>query len=58
MQCPKCFHNKTIVKDSRPQCDHIWRVRACANCGHRWETVEIDEDYYEWLIQRTNERKE
>lgn len=48
MTCPICG-GKTLVVDSRPDIDNIRRVRKCQECGHRFPTVEIDEDLYNKL---------
>ena len=38
MKCT-CGHN-TIVKDSRPQDEHQWRMRYCDACGTKFTTIE------------------
>ena len=42
MECPKCFAQKTTVKDSRPTPTEgrVKRKRQCS-CGHRFSTLEI-----------------
>ena len=45
MDCPVCG-TSTYVIDSRPQCDHVKRRRACLDCGFRFSTIEIDVDMY------------
>ena len=36
-----CDHHNNYVLDSRPGEFGIRRRRECADCGHRWTTVEI-----------------
>lgn len=48
MTCPICG-GQTLIKDSRPDEDHVKRRRECTECKHRFSTVEIDKDYYEKL---------
>lgn len=49
MKCPECLNDRSRVKDCRPECDYIWRIRVCEHCGYKWRTVEIDEDLYNSL---------
>lgn len=37
--------------DSRPNIDSGRRRRECLECGERFNTMEIDADYYETLMQ-------
>lgn len=44
VQCPACEHLKSVVIETRPS--HLrpeWtqRRRKCAQCGTRWNTVEL-----------------
>lgn len=48
MTCPECG-GKTYVKDCRSQGDVKWRRRECEECKHRFNTFEIDADYYATL---------
>ena len=50
MTCPKCGA-ETCVIDSRPSEDSVRRRRECLECGERFNTMEIDADYYETLMQ-------
>lgn len=50
MTCPKCG-GETCVIDSRPSEDSVRRRRECLECGDRFNTMEIDADYYETLMQ-------
>lgn len=50
MTCPKCGA-ATCVIDSRPSEDSVRRRRECLECGERFNTMEIDADYYETLMQ-------
>lgn len=36
-----CPHKKSYVVDSRPNEFGMRRRRECADCGHRWTTIEI-----------------
>ncbi len=40
-RCAKCGGAVTVY-DTRAQKYGVWRRRGCADCGHRWSTVEID----------------
>ena len=48
MNCPNCG-GKTHVVDSRPNEDSVERRRECVECKIRFNTIEIDADYYEKL---------
>lgn len=52
--CPKCKSEDLYVVDSRNQkgCDYLYRRRECAICGHRFTTVEIDNDTYKDLLKK------
>lgn len=46
MKCPACGHQNSVVKDSRPQDNLIYRRRQCLNtkCGRKWSTHEAAVD--------------
>ena len=48
MTCPECG-SKTRVIDSRSHEDSKHRRRECEECHKRFNTIEIDADYYETL---------
>jgi transcriptional regulator NrdR family protein len=48
MNCPVCG-GKTTVKDCKSNEDSVWRRRECLQCKHRFNTHELDEDYYKSL---------
>ena len=56
MLCPVC-EGKTTVKDSRKEVDCINRRRECIKCGFRFNTVEVDADYFNFL-QRKEDKNE
>jgi len=43
-----------MTKDTRPAKDSedVKRRRVCVRCGHRWNTIEITQDFYERLLKR------
>ena len=43
MDCPKCGGAVTVF-DSRPECDCVNRIRKCLDCGHKFKTVEYEEE--------------
>lgn len=43
MTCPICG-GETKITNSRPKCDHARRRRECLECGHRFSTIELEED--------------
>jgi len=43
MNCPLC-NGPTGVVDSRPDEESVHRRRRCLDCGHRFGTIELDED--------------
>ena len=47
MKCPICGMEKVSIGRSVSKEDSIVRRRICENCGHRWNTVEIDLDQYD-----------
>jgi transcriptional regulator NrdR family protein len=64
MTCPVCG-GSTKVYDSRPDIDCVRRRRVCVRCGHNFITLEIDEDWLQKMIRRsendstrTNQRNE
>lgn len=50
MTCPVC-NGDTKVVDTRCHDDSVYRRRMCLECGHRFNTVEIDQDYYDILTR-------
>lgn len=44
MICPKCKSDQLHCVDSRPAPDSVRRRRECPNCGHRFSTIEIQEE--------------
>jgi transcription repressor NrdR-like protein len=51
VMCPACESFSTMVNDSRQGKGFIRRRRVCAECGTRWNTVEIPEDQFLTLIK-------
>lgn len=49
MNCPKCGDSEPMVIDSRQKPYGIRRRRECLVCGHRYSTVEISIDRYNFL---------
>lgn len=45
MNCPLC-NGPTSVVDSRPDEESVHRRRKCLDCGHRFGTIELDEDLW------------
>ena len=42
VSCPSCAADEVGVIDSRATASgNIRRRRKCANCGHRWSTIEV-----------------
>lgn len=56
MTCPKCNNEITKVVDSRADDESVWRRRECQGCGYRFNTIEIDEDYYERMVIKSDKR--
>ena len=48
MNCPVCNGNTTVIA-SKPSEDSVHRRRKCLACNYRFNTTEIDDDYYETL---------
>lgn len=46
MKCPTCGSEKIKIYRSTSCEDNIIRRRLCENCGHAWNTVEIDLDQW------------
>ena len=46
MNCPICG-GKCLSKDTHKIVDHIKRNRVCEECGYKFPTIEVDEDYFE-----------
>jgi transcriptional regulator NrdR family protein len=64
MVCPECDCEKTIVKDSRPVEDNVFRRRVCSECGHKFFTEEVvirDEkllkNYHKSVVERRMQRE-
>jgi len=54
--CPKCNSTKTGVYNSRKNGKHggsVWRRRHCLKCFHNWSTVEISQDSYDELTNKS-----
>jgi transcriptional regulator NrdR family protein len=43
MKCPNCRHTEHRVMRSEPRPGAIRRIRQCDQCGHRWPTLELEE---------------
>ena len=56
MTCPKCNNEKTKIVDSRADEESVWRRRECQGCGYRFNTIEIDEDYFEKVVKKHDKR--
>jgi transcriptional regulator NrdR family protein len=46
MTCPVCGGDTKVI-DSRPSEDSVQRRRKCLECDHRFNTIEIDKDFYD-----------
>lgn len=46
--CACCGGRKSKVTDVRDKYDVVQRSRECTQCGHRWQTVEVDR----WIWER------
>lgn len=49
MACPNCQDKDNKTKDTREHPVYNWikRRRECNSCGHRWNTLEVNEDIIE-----------
>jgi transcriptional regulator NrdR family protein len=61
MTCPVCGE-KSLVKDSRGDCEVTYRKRVCVECEHIFYTVEREErdtkwDYRECVAEYTRTMK-
>lgn len=56
MTCPIC-NEKTQVTDSRANDDFVRRRRACPTCKYRFSTIEIDEDLYERIVNKKENKQ-
>lgn len=52
MTCPECGSCQIGVLYNRSQEDSIYRRRKCFDCGQRFNTIEIDVDVYEKLMDK------
>ena len=59
MDCPKCWE-KTGVIDSRPSnwLLAVHRRRECKTCGHRFNTIEIAEEWFRELNEAASKQTE
>ena len=53
-QCRRCGCRKTKVVNCRQNSGIMRRVRECGDCGNRWTTVEIDERWFELMLDTLN----
>lgn len=51
MKCPYCEYS-TIVVDVFNDVDCVIRRRKCLKCKKQFNTVEIDQDYYDKLSKK------
>lgn len=49
LACPSCGEKNSGVLDSRNSRGSIRRRRVCRNCGERWTTYEVTQDYLDKL---------
>ena len=56
MTCPKC-NGKATTYYTTKEVDCTYRIRECAECGHRWNTVEIDADLYASIVKGSANRE-
>lgn len=47
MKCPSCQSTNLEVRDTRATENSVRRRRECMSCGHRWTTLELDQQTYE-----------
>lgn len=60
MTCPVCGGD-TMVFNSRPRPETVFRRRECLTCGHRFTTYEVDAELYQkltWSIDALLENSE
>lgn len=55
MTCPECGE-KTKVLESKDNEDFVERRRECYSCGYRFNTIEVDKDLYERVVNRNYKR--
>lgn len=52
--CRRCGCRKTKVVDCRQNSGIMRRVRQCSSCDNRWTTVEIDEWWFDLMLDSLN----
>ena len=57
MKCPMCGSEKIKINRSTSCEDNTIRRRLCKNCGHTWNTVEIDLDQWESVTRSFSKMK-
>ena len=57
MKCPICGSEKIKANRSTSREDNITRRRLCENCGHAWNTVEIDLDQWNSVTRSFSKMK-
>lgn len=57
MKCPICGSEKISINRSTSKDDNIIRRRLCGNCGHSWNTVEVDLDQWVSMTSSFNKMK-
>ena len=55
--CRRCGCRKTKVIDCRQYSGIMRRVRECHSCGTRWTTVEIDEWWFQQMLDAKNKEE-
>ena len=55
MACPICGENAKVVGHCKYEIDMVKRTRVCTECGHKFRTVEIDEDMLKSFCVRKKE---
>jgi transcriptional regulator NrdR family protein len=56
MICPNCYGKTTVLSFQLYQ-DNTKRYRECRKCGHKFVTIEVDEDMLERLIPQEKKKK-
>lgn len=56
MNCPKCGGDTSVI-DSKLKPDNVRRRRKCLSCNERFNTMEIDMDYYKTLMLIDKDRQ-